>query len=382
MKLHLQSDSGVTLIENVFIDQYMAGANGEFVKLYLYLLRCAGTGRDLSVSSIADFFDHTEKDVRRALSYWEKMQLLKLRFDGDDNITDIIFSGYPQAQTSISREPQPESTPAPEPVSDPVPGKQARKSAGEPSPEETPVKELPSRAISAARRSELKEQAEIRQLIFVQQEYTGRPLTSAEVNNLLYFYEKLQMSVELIDYLIDYCATKGNPGTRYMEKVAQEWYLEGVKTVADAKQASASHRKEYYSVFRALGLGGRSPAPSETAWIDRWLEQYAFSLEIILEACDRTIRQTHQASFDYIDSILKSWSASGVRTLDDIRNLDEEHQQKKKNGEEKHSGVLRQAGGRRRSSVSPGLIQRDYDWSRLEQQLLQAQSAAVEESTN
>ncbi len=361
MKLHLQSDSGVTLIENVFIDQYMAGANGEFVKLYLYLLRCAGTGRDLSVSSIADFFDHTEKDVRRALSYWEKMQLLKLQYDSNDNITDIIFSGYPGALPSAEENPpQAEADP---PSADPV-----------------PERELPSRTISASRRSQLKEQSEIRQLIFVQQEYTGRPLTSAEVNNLLYFYEKLQMSVELIDYLIDYCATKGNPGTRYMEKVAQEWYLEGVKTVADAKKASASHRKEYRSVFHALGLNGRAPAPSETACIDRWMEQYGFSMDIILEACDRTIRQTHQASFEYIDGILKSWSANGVRSMEDIRNLDEEHQQKKKNEADRSKDT--KTSGKKHSRASSGLIQRDYDWSSLEQQLLKAQNASAREAEN
>ena len=35
------SDNGVTLIDNSFIDHYMADANGEFVKIYLYLVRCA-----------------------------------------------------------------------------------------------------------------------------------------------------------------------------------------------------------------------------------------------------------------------------------------------------------------------------------------------------
>ena len=78
MKLHLSSSGGVTLIENIFIDQYMPKANGEFVKLYLYLLRCADTERELTLSSIADVFDHTEKDVKRALAYWEKLKLLKL----------------------------------------------------------------------------------------------------------------------------------------------------------------------------------------------------------------------------------------------------------------------------------------------------------------
>ena len=68
MKLHMQSDHSVTLIDNSFIDQYMSSANGEFVKLYIYLLRCAGTGEELSVSSIADFFDHTEKDTSPVFS--------------------------------------------------------------------------------------------------------------------------------------------------------------------------------------------------------------------------------------------------------------------------------------------------------------------------
>lgn len=38
--LHTKSKSTVTCVSNTFIDEYMADANGEFVKIYLYLLRC------------------------------------------------------------------------------------------------------------------------------------------------------------------------------------------------------------------------------------------------------------------------------------------------------------------------------------------------------
>lgn len=55
MKLHIESVKSFTLIENKFIDEYMPSADGEFVKLYLYLLRCAGSGTEVSVSSMADF---------------------------------------------------------------------------------------------------------------------------------------------------------------------------------------------------------------------------------------------------------------------------------------------------------------------------------------
>ena len=43
-------------VPRVFIDTYMADANGEFVKVYLFLLRCMGSSgtSDCSISAIAD----------------------------------------------------------------------------------------------------------------------------------------------------------------------------------------------------------------------------------------------------------------------------------------------------------------------------------------
>ena len=58
---------GQTIVQNTFIDRYMAAANGEYVKVYLLLLRLAGS-RELTVSQIADRLDITEKDVMRAIS--------------------------------------------------------------------------------------------------------------------------------------------------------------------------------------------------------------------------------------------------------------------------------------------------------------------------
>ena len=101
MKLHLPQDGGVTIIENDFIDLYMPYANGEFVKVYLYILRCEGCGVELSVSSIADVFNHTESDVHRALTYWEKLRLLKLQYDEGGALSDIhLLAARPAADGS------------------------------------------------------------------------------------------------------------------------------------------------------------------------------------------------------------------------------------------------------------------------------------------
>ena len=69
LSLHNGSSSGVTIISNIFIDYYMPRANGEFVKIYLYLLRSLQSGDTaLDLAAVADVFDCTESDVLRTLS--------------------------------------------------------------------------------------------------------------------------------------------------------------------------------------------------------------------------------------------------------------------------------------------------------------------------
>ena len=59
-----------TMISNAFLDDYMPRANGEFVKVYLMLLRiCAGGGEPLTLGRLADLLNCTENDVIRAIRY-------------------------------------------------------------------------------------------------------------------------------------------------------------------------------------------------------------------------------------------------------------------------------------------------------------------------
>ena len=244
MKLHLPSNGGVTPVENLFIDQYMPRANGEFVKLYLYLLRCASAGKEISLSSIADVFDHTEKDVKRALAYWEKLNLLKLQYDSKGSLSDILFlDGSPEAETAAAKA---------------VPNQEAPKSTSR-----------RTENLTRDRESELMDQEQIRQLIFVAEQYYSRPLTSTEQSTLLYFYDTLHFSADLIEYLIEYCVSKGSSSIHYMEKVAQEWYKDGITTVAQAKSSSNLYNKNYFTIFNAMGIKGRNPAPAETEIMDR-----------------------------------------------------------------------------------------------------------------
>ena len=83
--LYHDQSAAATCVPNIFIDQYMTRANGEYVKIYLYLLRCfAQPSADFSLSGLADHFDCTERDILRALKYWEKLRLFHLEYRSEE----------------------------------------------------------------------------------------------------------------------------------------------------------------------------------------------------------------------------------------------------------------------------------------------------------
>ena len=69
----------------------------------------------------------------------------------------------------------------------------------------------------------------------------------------------------------------------------------------------------------------RMPGAIEQKFITNWINNYAFSIDIIIEACNRTILATQKPDFKYADKILESWFKKGVHHLSDVEKLDLEH---------------------------------------------------------
>ena len=91
ISIHSNLHIDFTLLSNVFVDRYMPAADGEFVKIYIYLLRSEQAGRQVwSLASVADALSCTESLVLRALLYWEKQGLLTLSHSNGD-VTEIAL---------------------------------------------------------------------------------------------------------------------------------------------------------------------------------------------------------------------------------------------------------------------------------------------------
>ncbi len=337
LTLRNRFQGNATSVENDFIDNYMTKANGEYVKVYLLLLRhLNAVNSKLSVSCLADCLECTEKDILRAFKHWSTVGLLKIDYDESGVICGLSIG----ATTDTGSEP-------------PV--------ASESLAEEPPKKKTQNT-------SSAKSHENLRQLYFVAEQYIGKTLSATDIKKINYFYDELNFSSDLIEYLIEYCVENGHKSMHYIESVALAWADKNISTVAEAKENSSQYNKNYFAVLKAFGISGRNPAPCEIKYMQKWMNEYGFTMDIILEACNRTIANTSRADFKYTDSILGRWVERGVHHFSDIAKSDIAFQQEK--AAKKNSAAKTSPASKNRFN---NFESRTYDFQLLERQLLEQQ---------
>lgn len=337
--INISSDiaTSFTTVSDIFIDQYMPKANGEFVKVYLYLLRATGSGAGIAtISEIADHFSNTEADIIRALNYWASEGILQLQSGADGqimgiNLCSLSVSGMQAAQSNIQSAVVNNATQ--NNLQNGVVNNAAQNiSTANIRMQDSVVEKLKSQTTDKAASSqkeytldeikEFRKNPDISELFFIIETYLKHTLSSTDTNMVLYWLDELHFSTDLVEYLVEYCITKGHSSLRYMNKVALGWADAGIKTVDQAKDDAAAHSQIYYSVMKALGITGRNLVDSEVSLINKWVGEYGFDIELVKAACSKTISAIQKPSFEYTDSILANWRKKDVHTLKDVEVLD------------------------------------------------------------
>lgn len=305
-----------TSVSNVFIDEYMPKANGEFTKIYLLLLRLVNTGcDDLSITMIADKFNMLEADVIRGLKFWSEQKLLSLSLDMDGSINAIRleslnssryivrdFSSKPETLATASGETVPVTVPTASGII--VPAK----------------KKYSAKEISAFSDNE-----NFSQLTFLAQTYLGKTLNTSDINCILYMLDGLKLDSDFIEYIMETCISSGHKSLSYIEKKAVDYFKKDIHNIEGAKTDAKLRQDICKSIYKIFGLASKTPIKKEISYITKWTEDFGFSDDIILEACERTMEHTHTASFPYADKILFDWAENKVSSMEDINKLDKLH---------------------------------------------------------
>ena len=372
ISLKNSSETEVTVLSNRFIDNFMPRANGEFVKVYIYLLRVVSAApSSFNLEDMADRLLCTDRDISRALKYWEAEKLISLTYTADQQLSGITLlepGDAGQLESSVSSEGAFSGGTAsafPSAVGSDSDSVASGSAASAQTNANTTSRLTPDRV------KELKQNEEISQLLYITEQYLSKTLTPTEIQKILYFYDELKMSADLIEYLVEYCVSRGRKSIRYIETVALAWFRDGVTTVEMAREASSRFSRDYYTILKAMGISGRNPVENEISYIDTWRKTYGFDLELIQEACSRTVLTTGQPSFQYADKILSGWKKKNVHTLEDIRLLDAEH--KKRQLEKSVCDRIQPAKQPQTNNRFNNFHQRDYDFAEYEKRLLNNQ---------
>lgn len=320
------SANNFTPVNNVFIDKYMLKARGEFVKVYILLLKYSMSGEPgISSSILAAKLNLLESDIMNALLYWNEEGVIKLNPIDKMNNFNIEFIDLVDS-------------------------------------EDTYKKNID--LLSALSQSNNKDMLrDIENLI-------GRTLSPSEMSNYLSWQSEFNFSSELILILIEYCLSKGKNDSRYFEKVALSWFDAGVKTVDDAQNLITKHEDKWTkirNILNYLGIKNSDIMKPHQDMIEKWLFQYNFSIEVILKACDICSQRLNRADFRYIDGILAKWFKDNITTLEDIATKDVNKQTQIQNNNYKNNNINFH---KDKPSNFANFTQRKYDYDKLEKQLL------------
>lgn len=290
----IYSDNGSdsTMVSNLFIDEYMERANDAQIKIYLYLLRVMGTHKGTSVSDLADRFNHTEKDVVRSLRYWERQGLLNLRFSEKNDLVSIclcrpssaantepgnrVLNFSSIAESALKDSPEESSglllaaggsafsagsaavasamssalSPDPERrISMPAAEKNLRDTRTS-TPTDRSAKtasagtSAPLKAGDLEALNKFRDNPDRARLLFVIEQYIGKPLSLNEIRIIYNISENLGFSDDMVDYLLQYCVDRGKKDFRYIGKVAENWSKDGIMTPAQAEAYSSAVQEE------------------------------------------------------------------------------------------------------------------------------------------
>jgi len=311
-----------TPVSNIFIDNFMAKARGEYVKVYLLVLKYCVSG-EIGVNStlIASNLCLLETDVINAWNYWNDEGVVKLTpIDnmGNYNIEFLELTKTTDSSKSVNL-----------------------------------LKELDNSLVKDMLQ-------DIERLL-------ARPLSPKEMTTYLGWQKDFNFTPELILLLIEYCVSKGKSDYRYIEKIAISWNDNDITNIDQAQTYIKKHEDKWINIKKILtylGIKNVDVMKPQEDLLEKWLNVYNFSLDIIYKASDICFERLNRADFKYIDGILNSWFKDNIKTLQDIELKD-----KKKI---KYKPIVNNpsTGNKKSSGQFNNFEQRDYDYEDLERKLL------------
>ena len=278
-----------TEIPDVFFSEYLSQANGDFVKVYLYLLFLSKYDKDIKVNDLSKKLVLPLKTIQDALKYLEDENLITRKNTGYviNNIQEIELYKVYKPKTSLSAE------------------------------------EL-QKSVEGQKRAKAIE--------YINSKYFSGLMPTSWYPDIELWFKKFNFDEEVMIALFGYCFDKSALHRNYIQTVASAWAKNNINTFNDLDIYYEKQEKINTianTISKKLGLK-RNLSQYEFAYVEKWVVDFKYNLDIIEIALKRTTSKSNP-SFDYLDKLLTDWYDRGFKTPSQIEKFINEMKQKNKN---------------------------------------------------
>ena len=276
-----------TRVENIFINEYLPVASGDFVKVYIFISMYAEHQLPVNIGIVSRELQLKEEIVKEAITFWEEEGLLKRITGESDEDSTIIFVSQKNKLYGMK-----DKVDENEDVNEDL--------------------------VSL-------ENKEISEIYLLAEEMLGRTISTKEMENIKDAVKIYGISPDVLSYSFKYCSEKDKLNLNYIIKVAKSWAEKDCVDVLQVKKLLNTESKEnfrYNKIFKRLGFN-RVPTPADIVIMKKWFDEMGYTLERVLEACDKT-GGIRNPNLNYVNKVLLNWQEeAGNKGVDVNSNIED-----------------------------------------------------------
>ena len=260
-----------TCVENIFINDYMTAAPGDYVKVYLFALMYAEVGENITEESMAKLLGMQPADIRKAWTYWADMGVVrKSRVDGSDQVE---FVNLKERLYGKNKETKKEQKPA-----------------------------------AAETAKAVLSDKNVRSMYTSIERIIGRTLNGTEMMEILSWINDYNAAPEIIVFAYSHSSGKKIDRINYVGAIVKRWVEEGLNDVLAVEEFLGRIDQRallYKRVYKALGFI-RNATEEEMKIMDRWFDEMGYDIDKVLEACKKTSGISNP-NINYVNKVLVNW---------------------------------------------------------------------------
>lgn len=277
-----------TELPDIFFTEYLSQANGDFIKIYLYIVFLSKYGKDVKINDLSKKLNIDFKIIQEGIKYWEDAGVITKKNTGYiiNNLQEIELHKLYKPRVTLSAE----------------------------SLKQTAENQYRAKAIENINN------------IFFQ-----GIMSPSWYSDIDLWFKKYSFDEEVMIALFQYCYNRSALHRNYIQTVAEAWFKNNVKTFSDLDSLFEKQEK-LNTLYKAIGkkLGYSRPLTEyEKGYIEKWSIEYSFTLDIIEIALKKTTSKANP-NFDYLDKLLSDWYDRGFKTSEEIQTFLTDLKQKNK----------------------------------------------------